>query len=120
MIPLQDNIPCIRRPVVVWIIIALNVLVFAFEMLLPDEWRSALITVYGAVPKRFAGSQWAEFVGFPANRWIPAVSHMFLHGGWPYIILKHMGVFVFADNVEDALGHWRFAAFLRVLRACRA
>jgi len=111
MIPLKDNIPRIRRPVVVWIIIGLNVLVFAFEMLLPEDWRQALIIAYGAIPKRFMDPQWAALAGFPDTRWITAVSYMFLHAGWLHIILNMWVLFVFADNVEDALGHWRFALF---------
>jgi len=111
MIPIKDNIPRIRKPVVVWIIIALNSLVFAFEMLLPEEWRTALIDVYGAIPRRFMDPGWARDAGFPSDWWAAAVSYMFLHGGWAHILLNMWVLFVFADNVEDALGHWRFAVF---------
>ena len=38
-------------------------------------------------------------------------TYMFLHGGWMHVLLNMLFLFVFGDNIEDALGHGRFLAF---------
>jgi membrane associated rhomboid family serine protease len=43
--------------------------------------------------------------------WLTAVTHMFLHGGWFHLIGNLWFLWVFGDNVEDAMGGLRFAAF---------
>jgi membrane associated rhomboid family serine protease len=111
MIPLKDNIPRIRRPVVVWIIFALNLVVFLWELSMPPRSLMALLQEYGAVPMRFMNPEWAAWAGYPQNWWPATVTYMFLHGGWLHIILNMWVLWIFADNVEDAMGHWRFAAF---------
>ncbi|WP_243309970.1 rhomboid family intramembrane serine protease [Fundidesulfovibrio agrisoli] len=111
MIPIKDNVPNIRKPVVVGIIFALNLLVFLFELSLPNKGLLLLLQLYGAVPARLTDPAWAEAAGFPSQGFDSAVTYMFLHGGWLHFLLNMWVLWVFADNVEDALGHWRFAAF---------
>jgi membrane associated rhomboid family serine protease len=111
MIPLKDNIPRIRRPVVVWIVIAMNLAVFLFELTLQPEDLTVVLHLYGAVPLRFMNPEWAAWAGYPSHWWPSPVTYMFLHGGWLHVILNMWVLWIFADNVEDALGHWRFAAF---------
>ena len=111
MIPIKDNVPNIRKPVVVAIIFGVNLLVFLFELSLPDKGLGLLLQLYGAVPARLTDPAWAEAAGFPSQGFDSALTYMFLHGGWLHFILNMWVLWVFADNVEDALGHWRFAAF---------
>lgn len=111
MIPIKDNIPRIRRPLVVWCIFGLNLVVFLFELLLPQETLSLLLHLYGAVPLRFTDPQWALTAGYPTGAWATAFTYMFLHGGWLHFLLNMWVFWIFADNVEDALGHWRFFLF---------
>lgn len=111
MIPLKDNIPRIRFPVVVVAIFAINLIIFLWEMMLPDRALIAVVHVYGAVPARFTNPEWAAWAGYPPGAWTTALTYMFLHGGWLHFILNMWVLWVFADNVEDALGHWRFTAF---------
>ena len=111
MIPLKDNIPRIRKPIVVWVIIAINLLVFLLELNLPEGILNLFLHLYGAVPMRFMDTQWADSAGYPGGAWIAGFTYMFLHGGWLHILLNMWVLWVFADNVEDAMGHWRFALF---------
>jgi len=46
---------------------------------------------------------------FPPS--LTLVTYMFLHGGWLHVFLNMLFLFVFGDNIEDALGHGRFLAF---------
>ena len=111
MIPLKDNIPSIRRPVMVWLLFAANLLVFLLEQALSDQELFAVSHLLGAVPARFTDPEWAEAMGYPARVWPTAFTYMFLHAGWLHFLLNMWVLWIFADNVEDALGHWRFLGF---------
>lgn len=111
MIPIKDNIPRIRKPIVVWVLFAINLAVFLGEMLMPERSLIVLLHLYGAVPLRFTDPQWALMAGFPSGGWTSGLTYMFLHGGWLHFLLNMWVFWIFADNVEDALGHWRFLLF---------
>ncbi|GFK95798.1 hypothetical protein NNJEOMEG_03666 [Fundidesulfovibrio magnetotacticus] len=111
MIPLKDNIPRIRVPLVVWTIFFLNAAVFVGELFLTERGQALLFNLHGAVPLRFTSPELALAMGYPRGAWSTAVTYMFLHGGWMHFLLNMWVFWVFADNVEDALGHRRFALF---------
>ena len=111
MIPLKDNIPRMRAPIVVWIIFFLNLVAMLFEALLSDQDMSLMAHLFGVVPARLTDSLWAAREGYPPGAWASVFTYMFLHGGWLHFILNMWVLWVFADNVEDALGHWRFGLF---------
>lgn len=97
MIPLHDSQKSSTTPVVVIVLIAINIAVFLFEMLLDEYSRNHFVATYGLVTARF---QVADLV-----------THMFLHSGWMHLIGNMWFLWVFGDNVEDVLGHWKFLAF---------
>ena len=104
---------------VVALIIAANVLVFLWELRLADAGQlDAVINAFGFVPRRFFG--WVQLGGAPLDPWrfVPLVTASFLHGGWLHIIGNMWFLGVFGDNVEDRLGHLRFAVFYLVCGAC--
>jgi len=96
VIPLRDTIPSTRVPVVTYAIIVANVVVFLYELSLGHGLNHFLDT-YGLVPAHFHVSN--------------LVTSMFLHGGWGHIIFNMLFLYIFGDNVEDRLGHARYAAF---------
>src|SRR5258705_1561402 len=96
MIPLRDIIPSRTTPVVTIALIAINVLVFLFELSLGrgvDEFT----LYYGLVPAAF----W----------WITVFTSMFLHGGLFHVAGNMLYLWIFGDNVEDRMGHGRFLVF---------
>ncbi len=95
----------------VWALIAVNGLVFLFELSLNDEQREALVHLFGIVPARFSHPAWAEALGFPADDCWPFITSMFLHGGWMHIIGNMWALWIFGDNVEDRMGSLRFLIF---------
>jgi len=104
MIPLRDNIPARRFPIVNITLIALNVLVFLFESLLGPEQLDQFILMAGLVPTNF----WQ--VG-GLSGWFPLFTSMFLHGGWLHLISNMLALYIFGDNVEDRLGRLRYLLF---------
>jgi membrane associated rhomboid family serine protease len=109
MIPLRDTIPSSIFPIATSMLIALNVLVFFYELSLGRD-LDVFIMRYGAVPLRFVmGGQLDEVSSFA--RFFPLFSSMFLHGGWIHLIGNMLYLWIFGDNVEDRLGHGRFVLF---------
>uniref|UniRef100_A0A832I035 Rhomboid family intramembrane serine protease n=1 Tax=Eiseniibacteriota bacterium TaxID=2212470 RepID=A0A832I035_UNCEI len=108
MIPLRDENPSHRRPLVMRAIISLNLAAFAYELSLGPGLR-AFFFEWGMVPARVT---WA-FAGFdsPLAASLTFVTSMFLHGGVMHLVGNLWYLWIFGDNVEDRLGHARFLAF---------
>jgi membrane associated rhomboid family serine protease len=100
MFPLRDTQPSYSRPLVTVLIIILNVVVFLHEFSLDEYSRNYFIAQHGLIPARFSLSHF----------W-PVISSMFLHGGWMHIIGNMWFLWIFGDNVEDALGHFKYLVF---------
>jgi membrane associated rhomboid family serine protease len=114
MIPIQDTVPSRNPPLAVYILIGLNVLVFALELTLPLGELERLFYLLGIVPARYSHSQWAERIGFRVDDYWPFLTSMFLHGGWAHIIGNMWTLWIFGDNVEDRMGPVRFTIFYLV------
>ncbi|MBL7063602.1 MAG: rhomboid family intramembrane serine protease [Anaerolineae bacterium] len=104
MIPLRDTIPARRFPIVNVALIGLNVLVFLFESILGPEQLDQFIWSWGLAPADF-------WQGGGLSRWLPLFTSMFMHGGWWHLISNMLALYIFGDNVEDRLGHFRYLLF---------
>ena len=105
MIPLRDDIPSRRTPVVNTGLIALNVLVFLIETLvLSAEPLHQFTYRWGLVPAEF----WQ--VG-DLQSWVSLFTSMFLHGGWWHLISNMLALYIFGDNIEDRVGHVPYLIF---------
>ncbi|KAF5033073.1 Rhomboid family protein [anaerobic digester metagenome] len=111
MIPLRDNVPSTRRPLVTWTIIGLCTLLFLFEQLLPNSILFEFMHIYGVVPARYTDPAYAAAMGYPEGGYESMVTYMFLHGGWLHFLLNMWVLWIFSDNVEEALGPLRFTVF---------
>jgi len=85
-------------------IVALNVLVYGYQAYLGES-RAAveLILDYAFIPARFAAEPGAAFHTL--------FTSAFMHGSWLHLVSNMIFLIVFADNVEDRMGRWRFALF---------
>jgi len=105
VIPLRDNIPSRRSPIVNTTLIIVNVIVFLFEIIvLGSEPLHRFTYDWGLVPAEF----WQ--VG-DLRSWITLFTSMFLHGGWWHLISNMLALYIFGDNVEDRVGHVRYLLF---------
>lgn len=111
MIPLRDNVPRVTLPIAVGVIIALNALVFGFELTMDLRSKVELFHIFGVVPQRFFNPTWAAWVGYPEASVIPFFTYMFLHSGWLHIIFNMWMLWIFGDNIEDVTGHFGFVVF---------
>jgi membrane associated rhomboid family serine protease len=104
MIPLRDENPRHGVPVVNSVLIVINILVFLWEMSL-GPWIEPTLERIAFVPAHF----WAAG-GLLLSIKAMFVS-MFLHGGWIHLIGNMLYLWIFGDNVEDRLGHFRYLLF---------
>lgn len=112
-LPLHDQNPLKVIPfqLVTFVVILLCIVVFLYQQYLPDEQGQALVVSFGMLPAvLFDHRQLApELVVLPAE--LTLLSSIFLHGGWLHLIGNMAFLWVFGDNVEDSMGHWRFLVF---------
>lgn len=111
MIPIRDSIPCYSRPYVSWSIMAICCLVFLLMLVMPDYMTQRFLYLYGMVPIRYTNPTWAAHFGLPPDYYFSFFSSLFLHGGWAHIAANMVFMWIFADNIEDLMGHRRFLTF---------
>jgi membrane associated rhomboid family serine protease len=105
MIPLKDSTRSRSSPIVVYLIIAACVAAFLYTVGLGDGGtQMAFFGTYGAVPRAITRGPWP-------GSWVGLFTSMFLHGSWTHLGGNMLYLWVFGDNVEDALGHVGFLAF---------
>lgn len=113
MIPLRDSIRSRRFPVVTTALLAINVLVFLYELSLDPSGLIRFFHTYGVVPRQVGGlgSVISAILTGDVGRLLPLVTAAFIHGGWFHLISNMWYLWVFADNIEDRLGPARFLLF---------
>ncbi len=111
MIPLRDDNPTNIVPVMTVGLIVLNVLVFLYQISLGPGGAEVFIYQFGAIPAVIFGSQTlpSELVAIPAS--FSVFTSMFLHGGFMHLIGNMLYLWIFGNNIEDAMGQGRFVVF---------
>jgi hypothetical protein len=109
MIPIRDTNPSSRTPIVNYVVIALCILAFLYELALGRQLERFLFD-YGLVPARYTRWELAAYFTWQ-DQAIPFFTYMFLHGGWLHLIGNMWTLYIFGDNVESELGHVRYALF---------
>jgi membrane associated rhomboid family serine protease len=111
LIPVRDSIPHRHTPVVTWALIAVNIIVFLYELTLEPQDLERLFYLFGIVPARYTHPEWALQLRLPVDGYWPFLTCMFLHGGWAHVIGNMWTLWIFGDNVEDRMGPGRFLGF---------
>ncbi len=117
MFPIRDENPSQTTPIATIALIALNILAWAFlQGLGSEQTLSQSICTFGFIPADLGSAP----VDFTSERfcppesgsgWLNVLTSMFMHGGWMHIIGNMWFLWVFGDNVEDAMGSVRFVIF---------
>jgi membrane associated rhomboid family serine protease len=108
MLPLRDDIPSRRFPIVTLLLIAANGLAFLWELGLGRRLPDALLLL-GIVPVRYTVGEVAGLFTW-REQLAPFLTSMFLHGGWTHLLGNMWTLWIFGDNVEDRLGRLRYLA----------
>src|SRR2546428_14113042 len=104
MLPLRDNVPTRTFPIVTVALIAINVAVWLFYQL-PNLDRSVHDLAFH--PCEVNGSCAQIDKGWV----LTALTSMFMHGSWLHIGGNMLFLWIFGNNVEDAMGRLRFLVF---------
>ncbi|RMA97198.1 rhomboid family intramembrane serine protease [Hydrogenothermus marinus] len=97
MIPIKDNIPTRNIPIINYSLIILNIIVFIYEITLSKQELELFFHTWGLLPVDLMNLHWINFL-----------TAMFIHGGFAHLFGNMLFLYVFGDNVEDALGKIRY------------
>ena len=112
-LPLRDDNPLHRIgfQFVTLALIAACTIVWAVQAIGGDQFDAELVFRLGMIPVTVLGELRREPDMVAVTPWLTIVTSMFLHGGFMHLFGNMLYLWIFGDNVEDAMGHWRFAIF---------
>ena len=109
MFPVQTTVPLRNPPVVTWALIAVNCVVFLYQISLSEPELELFLSRFALIPARY----FAPDAPSPLSvlDFLPFVTNMFLHGGWLHLILNMWTLWLFGRTVEDRFGSARYLLF---------
>jgi hypothetical protein len=111
MLPIRDDQARYSTPWVTWFLIGLNLVIFLIESTLDPRSLNLVIHQFGVVPYHLAAFL-AGSSRFPLPVVVlPFFTSMFLHASWMHVIGNMWFLYIFGDNVEDWLGHFKYLVF---------
>ncbi|MBI2865412.1 MAG: rhomboid family intramembrane serine protease [Chloroflexi bacterium] len=112
MIPISDAPDRPRRtfPFMVVALIAVNIVVFAYELSLTAPALESFVSAFGVVPREIVTGRDLPPAS-PQPIYLTLLTAMFIHGGFLHIGANMLFLWIFGDNVEDRLGHFTFLFF---------
>lgn len=103
MFPLYDDNPTRITPYFTYGLIGMNVIVFLHQLSLSDGQLNFFFNQYAVVPEQLTTNLAVE--------WTTLFTSQFLHGGWWHLISNMVFLWVFGNNIEDRLGHFKYLIF---------
>ena len=103
MIPIRDQIKTRRAPIVNYLLIAANVVVFILQMSAGGN-QQALVSEFALIPSNFTD-------GISLGDVRDIFTSMFMHAGLIHLFGNMLYLWIFGDNVEDAMGHFNYLVF---------
>jgi len=114
MLPLKDDQVRYSTPYVTWFLIGLNLLIFLFESTLDAQGLRQVVHQFAVVPYHVLVLLRGSPRYSPEQVFLPFLTSLFLHGSWMHVIGNMWFLFIFGDNVEDFLGHFKYLIFYLV------
>lgn len=112
MIPIGDYAGERRTfPIVNYALIAINVLVFLYELTLPAARLDEFFARWGAIPAAIAGGDAGAPLPYGLPVYVTLLTSIFVHGSWLHLGGNMLYLWVFGDNVENAFGRLRYLLF---------
>ncbi len=109
MIPIRDTQPSNCVPVVTYILMGVNLLIFTLQLQIGLN-NEAFFYSYGLVPAKYTVHEISKYFSI-GNQLFSILSYMFLHGGFLHFIGNMWTLYIFGDNVEEHFGSMRFLGF---------
>jgi membrane associated rhomboid family serine protease len=109
MIPIRDVNPSRSFPIMTIGLIVINVLIFLFEVSAGRN-LEVLFNKFALIPDKYFSLVAKGGFNY-IQRFSPFITSQFLHGGWLHVIGNMWFLWIFGDNIEDRLGHFKFILF---------
>ena len=109
MFPLKDDNPTQKRPYVTLTIILLCILAFLYQLSIPEDQNNELIFIYGMKPVELFSINIYDSNSY--HKIFSLFTSMFLHGGIMHILGNLLFLWIYGNNIEDAMGHIKFFCF---------
>ncbi len=110
MIPLHDDNPTQINPIITVILIVCCIAVFLWQVFSPPGLQQLIVMQLGVIPALLF-----DTMHLNGETWVPpsatVFTSMFLHGGWMHMIGNMLYLWIFGNNIEDAMGHGKFIVF---------
>jgi membrane associated rhomboid family serine protease len=116
MLPLRDLNPTRRTPYVTWVLIAINVLVFLWELSFSDRQLTQVFIKNSVVPYNVNSVVPYNVTHdlFSLDTIFDFFRSMFFHGGWAHLLGNMLYLYIFGDNIEDRLGKILYVIFYAI------
>jgi membrane associated rhomboid family serine protease len=111
MIPLKDDNPASGKPIVTYFIIGLCILIFLIQLSSQSYKTGQLFYSYGLIPSVLMNINQLPMDLYVLPAWVTIFTSMFMHGGFMHLLGNMLYMWIFADNIEDDLGHIKFLIF---------
>ncbi|MBD2569914.1 rhomboid family intramembrane serine protease [Anabaena lutea] len=103
MFPLYDENPTRITPYFTYGLIGMNIVIFLHEVSLSSGQLEQFFQLYALIPR--------EFTNNLAGEWTTLFTSQFLHGGWWHLISNMLYLWIFGNNIEERLGHFKYLIF---------
>jgi membrane associated rhomboid family serine protease len=111
MFPLKDDNPTAITPFVTWMLIAVNVMVFLHQVSMGPRSSRLFVYEYGTIPAVVVGLRRLPANITPIPPVLTILTSMFLHGSWMHLIGNMWFLWIFGNNIEEAMGGLRYLLF---------
>lgn len=111
MVPLKDENPIKIIPYITYILIAVNILVFAYELSLNSAQLDVFFHLFAVVPQELTASFRGVDVGQSIPEIVTPITSQFLHAGFTHIAFNMLFLWIFGNNIEEQLGAAKFLLF---------
>ncbi|MEH1845603.1 MAG: rhomboid family intramembrane serine protease [Nostoc sp.] len=112
MFPLYDENPTRITPYFTYGLVGMNILVFIHEVSLSHAQLNQFLNQYAVIPQELT-TNWG-------GEWITLFTSQFLHGGWWHLISNMLFLWIFGNNIEERLGHFKYLIFYLMCGALAA
>ncbi|MDF1519999.1 MAG: rhomboid family intramembrane serine protease [Brevefilum sp.] len=103
MIPIRDQIKPRRTPIINYLLIAVNIIVFMLQWSAGAA-QESIVYEFALIPASFSD-------GIDLSEIRDVFSSMFMHAGLMHLLGNMLYLWIFGDNVEDAMGHFKYLLF---------
>ena len=111
MVPIRDNNPTQITPVVTYVLIGINIAAFIYELSLDPQALQSFFQQWAMVPQFLTLSFQGNAIALPHPPWVTLFTAQFLHGSLLHLGGNMLFLWIFGNNIEDKLGHFKFIVF---------